>query len=54
MAAFAAVDADRLATTTAAVALYTVAAEFAAETSTGPGSSPSRSWMRSRRSSRRR
>ena len=34
MAAFAAVDADRLATTTAAVAFYTVAAE----NSTGPGS----------------
>ena len=36
--AFGAVDADRLATTTAAVAFYTVAAELAAEISTGPGS----------------
>jgi hydroxyethylthiazole kinase len=38
MAAFAAVDPDRLATTTAAVAFYTVAAELAAEVSSGPGS----------------
>ena len=38
MAAFAAVDPDRLATTTAAVAFYTVAAELAADVSSGPGS----------------
>lgn len=38
MAAFAAVDDDRFATTVAAVTVYTVAAELAAERSTGPGS----------------
>lgn len=38
MAAFAAVDDDRFATTVAAVTVYTVAAEVAAERSTGPGS----------------
>jgi hydroxyethylthiazole kinase len=38
MAAYAAVDPDRMATTTAAVAFYTVAAELAAEVSSGPGS----------------
>ncbi|MDN5761672.1 MAG: hydroxyethylthiazole kinase, partial [Microlunatus sp.] len=38
IAAFAAVDADRLATTVAAVTVYTVAAELAAQRSTGPGS----------------
>ena len=38
MAAYAALDEDRLATTAAAVAYYTVAAELAAEQSTGPGS----------------
>jgi hydroxyethylthiazole kinase len=38
MAAFAAVDGDRFATTVAAVAVYTVAAEVAAERAGGPGS----------------
>jgi hydroxyethylthiazole kinase len=38
MAAYAALDEDRVATTAAAVAYYTVAAELAAEQSTGPGS----------------
>lgn len=38
MAAFAAVDADRFATTVAAITVYTVAAELAAERSAGPGS----------------
>ena len=38
MAAYAAVDGDRLATTAAAVAYYTVAAELAADQSAGPGS----------------
>ncbi|WP_432039763.1 hydroxyethylthiazole kinase [Streptomyces cucumeris] len=38
MAAFAAVDGDRFATTVAAVAAYTVAAERAARESSGPGS----------------
>lgn len=38
MAAYAAVDDDRVATTTAATAVYTVAAELAAEQSRGPGS----------------
>lgn len=38
MAAFAAVDDDRFATTVAAVTVYTVAAELAAERSTAPGS----------------
>lgn len=38
MAAFAALDEDRLATTVAAVAVYGVAAEVAAIRSTGPGS----------------
>jgi hydroxyethylthiazole kinase len=38
MAAFASVSPDRLATTCAAVAFYTVAAELAAEVSAGPGS----------------
>lgn len=38
MAAFAAVDEDRLATTVAAVTVYTVAAELAAKESAGPGS----------------
>ncbi|UNX54572.1 hydroxyethylthiazole kinase [Georgenia sp. TF02-10] len=38
MAAFAAVDADRFATTVAAVTVYTVAAELAAARATGPGS----------------
>lgn len=38
MAAYAAVDVDRLATTAAAVAHYTVAAELAAARSPGPGS----------------
>ncbi len=37
MAGFAAVDADRFATTAAAIAVYTAAAELAAERSTGPG-----------------
>ncbi|MBB2976149.1 hydroxyethylthiazole kinase [Microbacterium endophyticum] len=38
MAAFAAVDDDRLATTVAAATVYTVAAELAASRSVGPGS----------------
>jgi len=38
MAAFAAVDDDRFATTVAAVAVYTVAAEIAAARTAGPGS----------------
>lgn len=38
MAAFAAVDADRFATTVAATTVYTVAAELAAERAAGPGS----------------
>jgi hydroxyethylthiazole kinase len=38
MAAFAAVDDDRLAATVAAVAVYTIAAEIAAESAAGPGS----------------
>lgn len=38
MAAFAAVDDDRLATTVAAITVYTVAAELAAERASGPGS----------------
>ncbi|WP_309067439.1 hydroxyethylthiazole kinase [Microbacterium sp.] len=38
MAAFAAVDDDRFATTVAAIAVYTVAAELAAERAAGPGS----------------
>ena len=38
MAAFAAVGEDRLATTIAAIVVYTVAAEIAAEASGGPGS----------------
>ncbi len=38
MAAFAAVDEDRLATTIAAIVVYTIAAELAAERSAGPGS----------------
>jgi hydroxyethylthiazole kinase len=38
MAAFAATSDDRLATTVAAVSVYTIAAEIAAETSSGPGS----------------
>ncbi|PRZ41881.1 hydroxyethylthiazole kinase [Antricoccus suffuscus] len=38
MAAFAAVDEDRLSTTIAAIMVYTIAAELAAEKSTGPGS----------------
>ncbi len=38
MAAYAALDDDRLASTAAAVAYYTVAAELAAERSAGPGS----------------
>ncbi len=38
MAAFAAVDDDRYATTVAAITVYTIAAELAAERSTGPGS----------------
>jgi hydroxyethylthiazole kinase len=38
MAAFAAVDDDRLATTVAAATVYTVAAEIAAESAAGPGS----------------
>lgn len=38
MAAFAAVDGDRLATTVAAIAVYTIAAELAAEGCAGPGS----------------
>ncbi|MBA8816368.1 hydroxyethylthiazole kinase [Microbacterium halimionae] len=38
MAAFASVDDDKLATTVAAVAVYTVAAEIAAVRSAGPGS----------------
>lgn len=38
MAAFAAVDADRFATTVAAITVYTVAAELAAERASGPGS----------------
>ena len=38
MAAYAALDDDRLATTAAAVAYYTIAAELAAEQSAGPGS----------------
>ena len=38
MAAFAAVDNDRLASTVAAVTVYTVAAEIAAEHAAGPGS----------------
>lgn len=38
MAAFAAVDEDRFATTVAAVTVYTVAAELAAARSSGPGS----------------
>jgi hydroxyethylthiazole kinase len=38
MAAFAALDDDRFATTVAAVATYTVAAEVAAARATGPGS----------------
>lgn len=37
MAAFAAVDDDRFASTVAAVTVYTVAAELAAERATGPG-----------------
>lgn len=38
MAAFAAVNADRFATTVAAITVYTVAAELAAERAAGPGS----------------
>ena len=38
MAAFAAVDEDRFATTVAAATVYAVAAEMAAEVATGPGS----------------
>lgn len=38
MAAFAAVDADRFATTVAAITVYTIAAELAAERASGPGS----------------
>jgi hydroxyethylthiazole kinase len=38
MAAFASVDEDHWATTVAAVTVYTVAAEIAAENSAGPGS----------------
>jgi len=38
LAAFAAIDEDRLATTVAAVTVYTVAAELAAQRCTGPGS----------------
>ncbi|MBX0300508.1 hydroxyethylthiazole kinase [Cryobacterium sp. 1639] len=38
MAAFAAVDDDRFASTVAAATVYTVAAELAAETAAGPGS----------------
>ncbi|TQJ32408.1 hydroxyethylthiazole kinase [Microbacterium sp. SLBN-146] len=37
MACFAAIDADRFATTVAAIAVYTVAAELAAERAAGPG-----------------
>lgn len=40
MAAFAAVDADRFATTVAAITVYTVAAELAAARAAGPGSFP--------------
>jgi hydroxyethylthiazole kinase len=38
IAAFAAIDEDRFATTVAAIAVYTVAAELAAERASGPGS----------------
>jgi hydroxyethylthiazole kinase len=38
MAAFAAIDDDRFSTTVAAVTVYTIAAEIAAETAAGPGS----------------
>ena len=38
MAAFAAVDDDRFATTVAAATVYTVAAELAAKSAAGPGS----------------
>ncbi|WP_405593109.1 hydroxyethylthiazole kinase [Streptomyces sp. NBC_01190] len=38
MSAFAAIDEDRLATTVAAVTVYKVAAEKAAQQVTGPGS----------------
>ena len=38
MAAFASVDDDRLATTVAAITVYTIAAELAADGSAGPGS----------------
>ena len=37
MAAFAAIESDPLATTVAAVTIYTVAAELAADRSAGPG-----------------
>jgi hydroxyethylthiazole kinase len=40
MAAFAAVDGDRFGTTVAAITVYTVAAELAAERAAGPGSFP--------------
>ena len=54
MAAYAALADDRVATTAAAVAYYTVAAELAAEQSGGPGRSRWPSWMHWPRSPRRR